>query len=295
MDYRDTVFLSVAENLSFSKAAGDLNISQPAVTKHIKELEDRYKTNLFERKGNKIYLTKAGEKMYNALKQIALKYRELDFEIGQMHNSISGEFKIGASSTISQYVIPKAIASFHKRYPKIQIFLMNGNSFEMEKLLLDNQVDIALVENQSSQVGIRYKNFMDDELIVLTGANSVYAKRESISKEDLSQFPIVLREQGSGTLEVIRDAFIKQGIHFENINTLIHLGSTESIKNFLLDFDGLAIVSEKAVLTELYLKTHVKLKVTGFSIPRKFRIAYKLGHKSRQVELFENFLFGYNF
>jgi DNA-binding transcriptional LysR family regulator len=295
MDYRDTVFLSVAENLSFSKAAADLNISQPAVTKHIKELEERYKTNLFERKGNKIYLTKAGEKVYNSFKQIALQYRELDFEIGQMHNSISGEFKIGASSTISQYVIPKAIASFHKRYPKIQIFLMNGNSFEMEKLLLENQVDIALVENQSSQAGIRYKNFMDDELIVLTGANSVYAKRESISKEDLSRFPIVLREQGSGTLEVIRDAFIKQGIHFENINTLIHLGSTESIKNFLLDFDGLAIVSEKAVLTELYLKTHVKLKVTGFSIPRKFRIAYKLGHKSRQVELFENFLFSYNF
>ncbi|HEX2934738.1 MAG TPA: LysR family transcriptional regulator [Bacteroidales bacterium] len=295
MDYRDTVFLSVAENLSFSKAAGDLNISQPAITKHIKELEDRYKTNLFERKGNKIYLTKAGEKVYNAFKQIALQYRELDFEIGQMHSSISGEFKIGASSTISQYVIPKAIASFHKRYPKIQIFLMNGNSFEMEKLLLENQVDIALVENQSSQAGIRYKNFMDDELIVVTGANSVYAKRESISKEDLSQVPIVLREQGSGTLEVIRDAFIKQGIHFENINTLIHLGSTESIKNFLLDFDGLAIVSEKAVLTELYLKTHVKLKVTGFSIPRKFRIAYKLGHKSRQVELFENFLFNYNF
>lgn len=295
MDYRDTVFLSVAENLSFSKAAGDLNISQPAVTKHIKELEDRYNTNLFERRGNKIYLTKAGEKVYNAFKQIALQYRELNFEIGQMHNSISGEFKIGASSTISQYVIPKAIASFHKRYPKIQIFLMNGNSFEMEKLLLENQVDIALVENQSSQAGIRYKNFMDDELIVVTGANSVYAKRDSISKENLSQFPIVLREQGSGTLEVIRDAFIKQGIHFENINTLIHLGSTESIKNFLLDFDGLAIVSEKAVLTELYLKTHVKLRVTGFSIPRKFRIAYKLGHKSRQVELFENFLFGYNF
>ena len=294
MDYRDTVFISVAENLSFSKAAGELNISQPAVTRHIKELEERYHTNLFERKGNKIYLTKTGEKVYNAFKQIAQQYRELDFEVGQMHNSISGEFKIGASSTISQYLIPKVIASFHKRYPKIKIFLMNGNSFEMEKLLIDNQIDLALVENQSSQSGIRYKNFLDDELIVVTGGNSVYSKRETISKEDLSLFPIVLREQGSGTLEVIKEAFSKQGIDFETINTLIHLGSTESIKNFLLDFDGLAIVSEKAVLTELYLKTHVKLKVKGFSIPRKFRIAYKLGYKSRQVELFEDFLLSYN-
>lgn len=295
MDYRDIVFITVAENLNFSKAARDLNISQPAVTKHIKELEERYKTNLFERKGNRVYLTRAGEKVYNAFKQIAQQYRELDFEIGQIHHSISGEFKIGASSTISQYVIPKTIASFHKRYPKIKIYLLNGNSFEMEKLLLDNQVDLALVENHSSQSGIGYKNFLDDELIVVTGASSVYAKRETITKEDLSQFPIVLREHGSGTLEVIKAAFIKQGIDIENINTLIHLGSTESIKNFLLDFDGLAIVSKKAVISELFLKNLVKLKVIGFSIPRKFRIANKLGHKSRQVELFENFLSSYNF
>ncbi len=294
MDYRDKVFISVAENLSFSKAANNLNISQPAVTRHIKELETYYKTNLFERKGNKIYLTRAGEKLYNALKEIAQHYRNIEFEIGQMHNSITGEFKIGASSTISQYVIPKIIASFHKRYPKIQIFLMNGNSFEMEKLLLENLVDLALVENHSSQAGIRYMDFLDDELIVVTGQNSVYAKREIITKDDLVKIPIVLREQGSGTLEVIKHILMQQNVSFETLNTLIHLGSTESIKNFLQDFDGLAIVSERAVQTELYLKTLVRVKVTGFNISRKFRIAYKQGHKSQQVELFENFLLNYN-
>jgi len=293
MDYRDSVFISVAENLSFSKAANDLNISQPAVTRHIKELEERYKTNLFERKSNKIYLTKAGEKVYNALKEIAQQYRNLDFEIGQMQDSISGEFKIGASSTISQYIIPKVIASFHKRYPKIRIYLLNGNSFEMEKLLLENQVDIALVENHSSQSGIRYRDFLDDEIIVVTGKNSVYAKRETIGKDDLLQIPIVMREQGSGTLEVIKQVLTVQNISFENLNTLIHLGSTESIKSFLQEFDGLALVSEKAVQNELYMKTLVKLKVTGFTIPRKLRIAYKQGHKSQQLELFEDFLLGY--
>ena len=295
MDYRDTVFMSVAENLSFSKAANDLCISQPAVTRHIKELEERYKINLLERKGNRIYLTRAGEKVYNAFKEIAQHYRNLDFEIGQLHSSISGEFRIGASSTISQYVIPKVIASFHKRYPEIRIYLMNGNAFEMEQLLLDNQVDMALVENYSSQPGIHYRDFLEDELIVITGKKSVYAKRETIGKEDLVQLPIVLREHGSGTLEVIQQLFIQQNIKFDDLNTLIHLGSTESIKNFLQDFDGLAIVSEKAVQNELYLKTLVRLKVTGLSMPRKLRIAYKQGHKSQQVELFEDFLLHYNF
>ena len=294
MDYRDRVFISVAEKLSFSKAANELNITQPAITRHIRELEERYKVSLFERKGNKIYLTKAGEKVYNSYKEIAQLYRALEFEISQMHNSVSGEFRIGASSTISQYVIPKIIASFHKRYPQISIYLINGNSFEMERQLEENIIDIALVENITSQPGISYRDFLEDELIVVAGKDSVYAKQNTISKEDLIKIPIVLREQGSGTLDVIRNSLAQQNINIENLNTLIHLGSTESIKNFLQEFDGLAIVSEKAVINELYLKTLVKIRVSGLTIRRKFRIAYRHGHKSKQVELFEDFLINYN-
>ena len=294
MDYRDKVFIAVAENLSFSKAAYELNITQPAVTRHVKELEEKYKVSLFERKGNKIYLTKAGERVYNSYKEIAQLYRGLEFEISQMQNSISGEFRIGASSTISQYVIPKIIASFHKRYPKISIYLVNGNSFEMERQLEENFIDIALVENITSHLGVSYKDFLDDELIIVTGKSSVYARRNSISIDDLIKIPLVLREHGSGTLDVIKETLTLHNINIDELNTLIHLGSTESIKNFLQDFDGLAIVSEKAVTNELYLKTLVRINVPGFTIRRKFRIAYRQGHKSRQVELFENFLLNYN-
>ena len=293
MDYRDNVFLSVAEHLSFSKAAEALHISQPAVSRHIKELEQRYDASLFERKGNRIYLTGAGEKVYHAFREIAQHYRNLDFEMGELHNAQAGEIRVGASSTIAQYVIPRVMASFHKRYPHIRLLLMNGNSFEMEQLLLDNRIDLALVENLSSQTGIRYRDFLHDELIVVTGKSSLYAERATIEKEDLLQIPLVLREEGSGTLEVIRQYFAQQKILFEDLNTPIHLGSTESIKNFLLDFNGLAIVSEKAVRNELYLKTLVKLQVTGITFPRTFRIAHKIGHKSRQAEQFEQFLLNY--
>jgi DNA-binding transcriptional LysR family regulator len=293
MDYRDSVFLSVAEHLSFSKASEALHISQPAVSRHIKELEQHYDASLFERKGNRICLTGAGEKVYHAFKEIAQHYRNLDFEMGELHNAQAGEIRVGASSTIAQYVIPRVMASFHKRYPHIRLHLMNGNSFEMEQLLLDNRIDLALVENLSSQAGIRYRDFLHDELIVVTGKSSLYAERATIEKEDLLQIPLVLREEGSGTLEVIRQYFAQQKILFEDLNTPIHLGSTESIKNFLLDFNGLAIVSEKAVRNELYLKTLVKLQVTGITFTRTFRIAHKIGHKSRQAEQFEQFLLNY--
>lgn len=295
MDYRDTVFLLVAEQRSFSKAAESLHISQPAVSRHIKEMELHYDASLFDRKGNRIYLTAAGEKVYHALREIAQHYRNLNFEMGEMHSVQSGEIIIGASSTIAQYVIPRVMASFHKRYSHIQLHLMNGNSSEMEQLLLDNRVDLALVENLSSQEGIRYRDFLHDELIVVTGKNSLYAERATIEKEDLQQIPLVLREEGSGTLEVIRQLFARHQIPFRDLNTPIHLGSTESIKNFLLDFNGLAIISEKAVQNELYLETLVKLQVTDIIFPRKFRIAQKIGHKSRLTDLFVQYLLNYRF
>nr|WP_321452827.1 LysR substrate-binding domain-containing protein [uncultured Carboxylicivirga sp.] len=295
MDYRDKVFLSVAENLSFSKAADELFISQPAITKHIKELERRLNITLFDRKGNKIYLTEAGKLTYSHLKKIEQQYRELEFEIGRLNDTFMGELKIGASSTISQYLLPKAMASFHKRYPQIELYLSNGNSFEMEQLLIKNEIDMALVENASSQSNIKYMPFMDDELIVVTGSESIYAKQKSISLADFKEIPLVLREKGSGTLDVIKKALQSNEVNIENLNTLIHLGSTEAIKNFLKDFDGIAVLSDKAVTTEIYLNQLVQVSVKGFDIPRKLRFALHQGQPSHLVELFMNHLSRYNF
>ncbi|MGV8945041.1 MAG: LysR substrate-binding domain-containing protein [Lutibacter sp.] len=295
MDYRDKVFLAVAESLSFSKAANELFISQPAVTKHIKELESRLNSALFERKGNKVYLTKAGKMTYNYLKKIKQQYEELEFELGRMNDTFMGTLRIGASSTISQYIIPKVIALFHKRYPKIELFLFNGNSFEMEQKLLDNEIEIALVENDSSQLNIKYVNFIADEIVAVTGSQSVYAKLKSISLIDFQQIPIVLREKGSGTLEVIQKHLLKNNIKFENLNILIHLGSTEAIKNFLCNFDGIALVSEKAIEKELLLKQITKINIKGIQFNRTFRIAYRQGPEALSSKLFAEFLSKYNY
>jgi len=273
MDYRDEVFLLVAENLSFSRAAEDLFISQPAVTKHVKELESRLNIALFERKGNKIYLTKAGKLIYTYLKKIKQDYQEMEFELGRLNDTFKGILRIGASSTISQYIIPKVIAAFHKRYPKIDLHLLNGNSFEMEQKLFENEIDLALVENESSQSSMKYIDFLDDEIVIVTGSNSVYAKKKSISADDLQTLPLVLREKGSGTLEVIQKALLKYNIPIDQLNILIHLGSTEAIKNFLCDFDGIALVSANSIEKELRLKEITKLELKGIRLNRKFRIA----------------------
>ncbi len=295
MDYRDEVFLAVAENLSFSKAAEALFISQPAVTKHIKELESKMNSALFERKGNKVYLTKAGKLAYLHLKQIKQQYHELEFELGRLNDDYKGSLRIGASSTISQYLIPAVLADFHRRFPQIKLDLYNGNSVEMEQKLLQNEIDLALVENDSSQANIRYHDFMDDEIVVVAGTNSAYGKRKNLTLVDLQQIPIVLRERGSGTLEVIQHALSKFKISLEKLNILIHLGSTEAIKNFLVNFEGIAFVSEKAIEKELQLKSIVRLNVKELAILRRFRVAIRQGPENSTQQLFRNFLLQYPF
>lgn len=295
MDYRDEVFIAVAENLNFSKAAEELFISQPAVTKHIKELESKLDTALFERKGNKVYLTKSGKLVYRSLKQIKQQYRDLEYELGRLNEAFNGSLRIGASSTISQYLIPSVIASFHRRYPKIKLDLFNGNSFEMEQKLLDNEIDLALVENEKSNSNIKYMDFLDDEIVVVTGTQSVYAKRKNIKLSDIQEIPLVLREKGSGTLQVIHKALAKQNIDLEKLNILIHLGSTESIKNFLCDFDGIALISEKSIEKEIQLKSLCKLNVSELNIHRKLRLALRQGPELKIPRLFIDLLHHYNF
>lgn len=295
MDYRDEVFIAVAENLNFSKAAEELFISQPAVTKHIKELESKLETALFERKGNKVYLTKSGKLVYRSLKQIKQQYRDLEYELGRLNEAFNGSLRIGASSTISQYLIPSVIASFHRRYPKIKLDLFNGNSFEMEQKLLDNEIDLALVENETSNSNIKYMDFLDDEIVVVTGTQSVYAKRKNIKLSDIQEIPLVLREKGSGSLQVIQKALAKQNIDLEKLNILIHLGSTEAIKNFLCDFDGIALISEKSIEKEIQLKSLCKLNVSELNIYRKLRMALRQGPELKIPALFIDFLQHYNF
>lgn len=294
MDFRDKVFVAVAESLSFSKAAEKLYISQPAVSRHIKELETTMGITLFERKGNRVYLTLAGEISYNHLKKIMQIYNELEFALGALKNDHRGTLRIGASSTISQYVIPSVLASFHKKYPNIGLNLFNGNSFDMEQKLLKNDIDLALVENSSSNSNLRYINFAEDNIVAISGIGSPLAHQSSLNIQDLLQIPMVLREYGSGTLEVIERAFASANIKFEKLPILLHLGSTEAIKHFLANFDGIAFVSEKAIEKELRLKMLKQIPINNLCIKRHFRIALPLGQELNVPSQFVQYLLLYN-
>src|SRR5690349_20403730 len=142
ISFKHKVFLEVARNLSFTKAAAALFISQPAVTRHIKQLEDLYQVNLFERKGGKILLTEQGSTLIAALQKAKEIERQLthDFGVQQNAKSAKGELKLGASTTVALYIAPPVLAAFRKKFPMVRISLFNRNSEAVLDALLNNEI-----------------------------------------------------------------------------------------------------------------------------------------------------------
>ncbi len=250
-DFRLKVFSCVARNLSFTKASQELYISQPAITKHIHELETVYNTRLFERLGNKIQLTDSGKLLLEHCDKILDDYGKLEYEMNLLKNRFVGELRVGASTTISQYVLPPLLASFVDRFPDITLNLTSGNSTTIEKELQGHSIDIAIVEGNIKQPALKYTYFMDDELVLITRVGGKWKNLEEISVDKLKDIPLVLREIGSGTLDVIVNVLSNYNIRLSDLNIVMHLGSTESIKLYIENSDCMSIVSVRSIRREL--------------------------------------------
>ena len=281
MDFRLKVFHSVATNLSFTKASKELFISQPAISKHIHELEVQYKTPLFDRVGSHIGLTHAGELLLSHTKQLLAAYRQMDFEMNLLTDNFAGELRLGASTTISQYVLPPVLASFIKKFPEIKVSLLNGNSRDIEQVLREGKITLGLVEGTAHQSTLHYTPFMRDELVVVAHTGSSLAAYDEISLEQLRTLPLVLRENGSGTLDVVEAALAEH-----QVKLVLQMGSTESIKLFLENSEVLGIVSIRAVTRELMSGRLKVIEVEGFRAERMFTFAEPQGQSGGVEESF---------
>ncbi|SEA54233.1 DNA-binding transcriptional regulator, LysR family [Flavobacterium gillisiae] len=286
MDFRLKVFFTVATRLSFTKAATELFITQPAVSKHIQELEEAYKVKLFDRTGSKISLTHAGEQLVKHAKNIFEIYREIDFEMSALIKEQYGMLRVGASTTISQYIIPPLLARFHQEMQGVKVILRNGNTEQIENALLNKEIETGIVEGQSKNKAIKYTPFLKDELVLVCNRANPLVNKEDITKEDLLQLRFLMREQGSGTLEVIEHALKPLKIKMSELIVEMQLGSTESIKSYLMNSNCVAFVSIHAIEKELKNKELVILDVDNLIIERYFYIISLQGKINALSDLF---------
>ncbi|MFZ6008308.1 MAG: selenium metabolism-associated LysR family transcriptional regulator [Nitrospirota bacterium] len=250
-DHKLKVFCTVAETKSFSKTSEIIHLTQPAVSLQIQALEEIYETKLFDRSSSFINLTPAGEILYKYAKDILNLYAEAEKEIGKITGLIKGSITIGASTTIGNYVLPTVIADFKKTHPKIKINVFIGNTKRIVDLLNSGGVDIGLVEGETSKHKMKTDPIITDELTFIVPPFHPWAKKKVVSILEVTKEPFILREEGSGTRQMIEKYLLSHGINTGDMRIALVLGSTESIKEAVESGMGISIVSKWAARKEV--------------------------------------------
>jgi DNA-binding transcriptional LysR family regulator len=295
-DHKLKVFCTVAETKSFSKASEIIRLTQPAVSLQIQALEEIYGTKLFNRSGCIITLTKAGDMLYKYAKEINDLYTSAEKEIGSVTGQVKGVVSVGASTTIGNYILPSVIAEFKRKYLKVGVHIHISNTRSVIDSLNAASIDVGLVEGDAKKQKLTVEKLIPDEMVVIMSPLHPWAKKNQVSVLDIPKEPFILREEGSGTRQMIEKHLAKSGISSNNIKAAFIMGSTESIKSAVEEGLGISILSRWAVKKEIRNGT---LKATTFKeqkILRDFSLIFrKPGSYSHALDKFLDFLRNFSF
>jgi len=241
------VFHEVAKHKSFSKAAEELFISQPAVTKHIKELERKIGMGLIQRRRGGFSLTEGGKILFKYTHKISSHLMEIENLLENLKKDYQGILKIGTTESYSKGLMPKLLSGFQASCPFMKIALDVGNSEEIEKSLLVYKSDLVLIAVTKKTSRFESIPFLKEELVLIVSPNHPLVKRKTVSLKELERYPMIIRAKGSTTRRIILQAFKEVGIH---PSLLIEAGSSEFIKQWVSEGKGVSIIVKRTVEDE---------------------------------------------
>ena len=237
-------------------------------------MEESYETALFERSGKNITLTPAGKLLYQYAKDILNLYTTVEKEINNLTGLSKGSLQIGASSTIGNYLLPTVIIAFKKKYPKIDVNLFVSNTKGIIDLLNAGRIDIGLVEGDVPKQSLDVEKLLEDELVLIMPPDHLWVKRKNISVSELLSQSVIMREDGSGTRQMIEKHLIANKISPNNLRMSLILGSTEAIKSAVEHGMGVSILSNWTVKKEVQFGTIRTNTFRDIRFIRNFNIVF---------------------
>lgn len=285
LSFNHLVFIEVAKHLSFTKAAELLFISQPAVSKHIHNLEEHYQAPLFERKKGVVTLTEAGKILQQHLFSASAIVGQIEYEIGNLRNKqlLKGELKLGASTTIALYVLPEILSAFRKVNREVKISLVNRNSENVMLALIQHEIDFAIIEGKEKMADVNSQFFLTEKVIPVCSPRSYLSKKSQYSLTELKNIPISIRERGSGTLAAVNHALAQHHIKISDLNVCMRLGGTEALKNFILADDSMGFLPLRAVKKEIQRGELIQLSIEELTIERHFYFIQRIGEENMGI------------
>jgi LysR family transcriptional regulator, transcriptional activator of the cysJI operon len=278
------VFVTVIEQKNFSRAGDILNLSQPGVSLHIRNLENELGTKLIYRSPKQVQITEPGKILYRHAKQMLNHYETAKREINEFNNVVSGTMKIGASFTIGEYYLPKVLAEFAAQYPMVDIQIIISNSNDVIQGIRSNKLDIGLIEGETEYKDIDVRPFMNDEMIVVVPPDHPLSQMDLIEGDMLQNQTWVLREQGSGTRTYSDKLLSSLEL---NIKKTFIFTSIQGVKEAVMAGLGIALLSRLTVQKELKSNELKTFHLKNEPIIRPFSIVKKLDFEaSKAMELF---------
>lgn len=285
MDVRDLqVFLSVARHLNFTRAGEEVHLSQPSVSVRMRQLERDLGSKLFEQLGKKIALTEAGQLLVPYARRVIATMSDARQAIDELQGLERGLLRIGASTTPGMYLIPRTIAHFKQRYPKIEVHLAVKDTRQIEEGVISNEFDFGFVGGHLAGDEVDVLPWITDEIVLIVPLGHPLARMRSVAAQDLSSEKFIFRGQGSATRAVVATHLRKLRVDAESI---MEIENPESVKKAVQNGLGLAFISAFAAETDLKAKTLVAVKVRNLEIRRELKIVYRRDkHLSRAAQTF---------
>lgn len=268
------IFCKVVDLASFSKAGQAIHLSQPTVSSHVKDLEQHFGCPLIDRLSRQAVPTKAGQLLYSHARQLLAKRDEIETVMAEYQGLYKGRLVIGGSTIPGGYLLPKFIGGFNHAYPDIRISLLIGDSTDIAQMTLAGTIELGFVGARFNDPHLHETVLTRDTLKLIVPAHHIWADRSSISIEALRREPMIIREAGSGTLQVIKKALAAKGYAFtEQFHIVAEIGNTAGIIGGIKSGLGVSILSSRAIEEELHSGGLKALEIQDLDLDRNIYLA----------------------
>ena len=265
------VFYQAAKKLSFTAAANELFITQPAVTYQVKSFEEYCELKLFKKKGRQVYLTDEGKSLLKYADTVFQYEKEIENAIDEMRDLKRGVLRLGTTKAYARYFMPLMITSFHNKFPDIKIQLNEGSSADMIYSLVDFKIDVAVIAKAVDHPDVNFFPFSREEMALIVAPDYHLCEKKEISFQELAKEPFIMKETGSGTRKLVEDLFEKANCA---PNILMETSNTEFIKQLVNRGEGVSFLVREAVAAELNNNYLAEVPLKGPKILLDVSIAY---------------------
>jgi LysR family transcriptional regulator, transcriptional activator of the cysJI operon len=287
MDSRLITFINLARFKNYTRTAEMLNLTQPAVSQHIKQLEAYYRVKLVNKNGRQITLSEEGELLLKYAKELERKSEIFERTLSNK-SAVVKKYNIGATLTIGEFVLPRLLGEHKRQNENIDIIMHVHNLEEIIKRLNLGQFDLGIVEGPFDKTRFNHRKLKDDELILVASPKSNIAKQSEVELSAvLNDGKLIMRERGSGTRMIFENKLLELGISLQEVKTYMEVGSIGAIKSLVQADLGYTVISREAVKQEIEAGTLKMIPIHGVRIMRELNFIYP---NSTQKEFIEGFI-----